>query len=242
MNTLIAGATTRKITPLELSFIDAPEATPSHKPVKHSDIVHQIETGLAMRSIRVIKQEYAVSPDGMKMFGLMVTNQEFDGCNYAIGLRNSNDKSMRLAMVAGYRVMVCENMAFAGDFHPLNAMHTSNFQLQDSITLAIDRVHRGLLNVSSQVEKMRKFEVSDFKVKEAIYDAFVGKTGMRLPKMIMDDVHKNYFDSPIPEFQPGNAWTLHNAFTSSFKQLNPVRQFQETGKLTPFIFDRLGLN
>jgi hypothetical protein len=242
MSTLIAGAETRKISALELSFIDPPAATPTHKPVKHSDIVTQVEAGLAMRSIQVIRQEYAVSPDGMKMFGLMVTNQEFDGCNYAIGLRNANDKSMKLGMVAGFRVMVCENMAFAGDFNPLLAKHTSNFELQDAIILAIDRVHRGLLNVSSQVEKMKHYLVRDTTVKEVIYDAFIGKTGMRLPKMIMDDVHENYFNSPIPEFQPGNAWTLHNSFTSSLKKLNPVRQFQETGRLTPFLFERLGLN
>ena len=47
--------------------------------------------------------EYAVSPDGMKMFGVLDLETEMRGCRLAIGLRNSHDKSMRLALTAGYR-------------------------------------------------------------------------------------------------------------------------------------------
>ena len=45
-----------------------------------------------------------MSADGMKMFGVMDLNNEFDEGRFSIGLRNSNDKSMRLALTAGYRV------------------------------------------------------------------------------------------------------------------------------------------
>ena len=242
MSNLIAGIETRKISPLELAMIDAPAPTTTHFPVKHADFANEVESQLRMRGIQIVSQEYAVSADGMKMFGLMVTNQEFDGCKYAIGLRNSNDKSMRIGLVAGFKVLVCENMAFSGDFKPLNAMHTANFHLEDSVVVAINKVHKGLLQTSTQVERMRNFDVNLQTAKETIYDAFVGKEGLRLPTMILKDVHQNYFHSPIPEFQPGTAWALHNAFTSSFKKLNPVRQFHETGRLTPFLFERLGLN
>lgn len=46
------------------------------------------------------------------------------GHRFAIGIRNAHDKSMRLAMTVGYRVMVCENMAFNGNFEPVLAKHT----------------------------------------------------------------------------------------------------------------------
>ena len=39
--------------------------------------------------------------------------------DFSIGIRNANDKSMRLALTVGYRVFVCDNMAFNGDFTPL---------------------------------------------------------------------------------------------------------------------------
>lgn len=242
MNTLIAGAETHKIPFEVLTTIDAPEATATHLPIRHADIVSQAATALAMRHINVINQEFAVSPDGMRMFGLMVTDREFDGCNYSIGLRNSNDKSMKLGMVAGYRVMVCENMAFAGDFHPLLAKHTSNFSLEDSMAIAIDRIHRAMENVSEQVRFMRAKQVNDQIAEKVVYDAFVPKSGIRLPKQIMDAVHDNWYTPAHPEFEDRTAWSLHNAFTSAFKGLKPIRQFQATGQLTPFLIKEVGLN
>ena len=68
------------------------------------------------------------------MFGLLEANHDFDGIRFAIGLRNANDKSMRLGMVAGYRVFVCDNMAFAGDFNPLLAKHSKNLDLIESVS------------------------------------------------------------------------------------------------------------
>jgi hypothetical protein len=38
-------------------------------------------------------------------------------------LRNSHDKSLRLAMTCGYRVFVCSNMAVAGDSTPFTNRH-----------------------------------------------------------------------------------------------------------------------
>ena len=48
----------------------------------------------------------------MKMFGVLDLETGLEGCRFSIGLRNANDKSMRLAMTFGYRVFVCDNMAF----------------------------------------------------------------------------------------------------------------------------------
>ena len=39
-----------------------------------------------------------------------------DRVNLVLALRNSNDKSFALRMVAGFRVFVCDNPAFQGEF------------------------------------------------------------------------------------------------------------------------------
>ena len=80
-----------------------------------------IET-LGFRHIGVVHDEYAVSPDGMKMFGALDLATEMDGYRFAIGVRNSHDKSMRLAMTVGYKVFVCSNTAFSGDLAPVLAI------------------------------------------------------------------------------------------------------------------------
>jgi hypothetical protein len=41
-------------------------------------------------------EEYAVSPDGAKMFGVLDLETQMEGCRFSIGIRNSQDKSIRL--------------------------------------------------------------------------------------------------------------------------------------------------
>ena len=102
----------------ELTLVPTPPATETHRPIPHHEIVQALVETLGFRHIGVVHDEYAVSPDGMKVFGVLDLATEMEGCRFSIGLRNSHDKSMRLAMTCGYRVFVCSNMAFAGDFTP----------------------------------------------------------------------------------------------------------------------------
>ena len=114
-STLI-GYKGRTIPREELALVPTPPATDTHRPVPHNEIVQALVETLGFRHIGVVHDEYAVSPDGMKMFGVLDLETEMHGARFAIGLRNSHDKTMRLALTCGYRVFVCSNMAFSGDF------------------------------------------------------------------------------------------------------------------------------
>src|ERR1041385_4006878 len=142
-STLVAHCGARKVRRGELKEMPLPEGTRTHQPLSHYEIVEVLEEALSFRYLKVIRDEYAVSPDGMKMFGVMDLNSGFEGGNFSIGLRNSNDKSMRLALTAGFRVLICDNMAFSGDFTPLLQKHTRNLELKDSISIAVARIQRG---------------------------------------------------------------------------------------------------
>jgi hypothetical protein len=52
---------------------------------------------MSFRHIRVVAEEYAVSKDGMRMFWVLDLEAGFEGCLFAIGLRNRHDKSFRLS-------------------------------------------------------------------------------------------------------------------------------------------------
>ena len=107
--TLIAHCGASKITREELKTLPIPEATRTHQPISHFAIVEGLLESLNFRHITVVSDEYAVSPDGMKMFGLLNLDYEYTGCRFSIGIRNSNDKSMRLAMTVGYKVLICDS-------------------------------------------------------------------------------------------------------------------------------------
>lgn len=234
-STLVAHCGTHKVSRDELMTIPVPEGTRTHQPLSHYEIVEVLEEALSYRYLKIVKDEYAVSQDGMKMFGVMDLNQEFNGGRFSIGLRNSNDKSMRLALTAGIRVFVCDNMAFSGDFTPLSHKHTKNLELRDSISIAVDRIHRGFEPLKRQVQAMREQVLTEDEVKLIIYQAFLDKNIKGIPKHLMAIVHDHYFHPNHEAFIPRNLWSLSNAFTSSFKKLAPVKQFEITARLGSYL-------
>jgi len=218
----------------ELALVPTPPATETHRPVPHHEIVQALIETLGFRHIGVVHDEYAVSPDGMKMFGVLDLATEMEGCRFSIGVRNSHDKSMRLAMTCGYRVFVCSNMAFAGDFTPVLAKHSKSFNLVDTLSVGVDRIQRNFEPMQLQVEHWRQTQITDERAKLIFYSAFIDGR-LDAPKSLLSDVHRLYFEPEYPEFSPRTMWSLSNAFTSAFKKLDPVPQFKATAKLGEFL-------
>jgi hypothetical protein len=44
-----------------------------------------------------------------------------------------------------------------------------------------------------------------------------------------------YFNPQHEEFAPRTTWSLSNAFTSAFKEMDPIPQFKATAKLGEFL-------
>ena len=231
---LMAHCGSSKMTRDELKVIPTPPGSATHQPLPHHEIVGSLIETLSFRQIAVVRDEYAVSGDGMKMFGVLDLETTFDGCRFSIGVRNSNDKSMRLALTVGYRVFVCDNMAFQGDFTPVLAKHTKHVNLVDVLSVGVDRMQRNFEPMRKQVESWKRAQLSDQTAKLIIYRAFV-EGELDSPKHLTRHVHDLYFNPTVEEFVPRTLWSLSNAFTSSFKQLDPIPQFKATAALGPFL-------
>ena len=232
--TLIAQCGTSKVSREELKAIPVPERTRTFKPIPHHKIVDSLVEALGFRHIGVVREEYAVSTDGMKMFGVLDLETAFDGCRFAIGLRNANDRSMRLGLTVGIRVTVCSNLAFQGEFTPVLAKHSKNFSIVDSLAIGVDRIQRNFDPLRQQVETWRSHQITDDDAKLVIYRAFI-EGDLSIPRTLARDVHRNYFDPVHAEFAPRTMWSLSNAFTSALKSLDPIPFFQATAKLGTFL-------
>lgn len=125
-------------------------------------------------------------------------------------------------------------MAFSGDFAPLSHKHTSKFSLGDSIAIAVDRIHRNFETLEAQVKAMTECGLSDNDARLFIYRAFLDRGLRGVPRHLMFEVHKHYFEPAYNEFRPRNLWSLSNAFTSAFKTLKPTKQFEVTARLGQF--------
>jgi hypothetical protein len=201
--------------------------------VPHSAIVTGLIETLDMRRLEVVRDEYAVTDDGMRMFGFLEISVEESGVRFAIGCRNSHDKSFSMGLTVGYRVFVCDNMAFNGDFTPVLAKHSKHFNLLDALAIGVDRMQRNFEPMRKQIEGWQAKQLTDGTAKNIIYDAFLDDD-LALPRHLLRPVHNAYFDPQYPEFQPRTIWSLTNAFTTALKTLDPVPQFKATAKLGQF--------
>jgi hypothetical protein len=234
MQGLIAHRGAQRLTRTDLAQLPIPVGTDTHHPIPHIEVVDALLESLAYRHINVITDEYAVSQDCMKLFGVVDLETTFDGCRFSIGIRNSNDKSMRLSLIVGYRVFVCDNMAFHGDFSPVLAKHSKHFSLVDALAVGVDRMQRNFKPMQRQVEAWRSQQLSDDAAKVLIYRAFV-EDELDAPKHLARAVHQLYFDPQLEEFVPRTLWSLSNAFTGAFKVLDPIAQFKATANLGVFL-------
>jgi hypothetical protein len=231
--TLITHCGARRISREELSELPVPEETRTFKPISHSALIEKIVETLWYRRMNIVRDEYAVSQDGMKLFGLLEMDLEYKGVRFAIGIRNSNDKSMRVAMVAGYKVTVCDNMMLQGDFQPLLAKHSKNFALEDGLSIACDRIQRNIGKLHGEINHKQEKVIESAQAKSLLYTAF---TDGRFPISLFKAVHREFFVAPsYEEFKSSTMWSLENAFTTAFKKLNPVSQFEMTARLGKFL-------
>ena len=64
-----------KLTREELALVLTPLGTGTHRPIPHAEVVNALVDTLGLRKIGVSAEEYAVSKDGMNMFGVMEIDQ-----------------------------------------------------------------------------------------------------------------------------------------------------------------------
>ncbi len=114
------------------------------------------------------------------------------------------------------------------------AKHTKHLSLVDMLSIGIDRVQRNFEPMKNQVEAWKATRIPDEAAKLVIYRAFV-EGELDVPKHLARRVHDLYFNPQVEEFAPRTTWSLSNAFTSAFKELDPIPQFRATAKLASFI-------
>lgn len=219
----------------ELAALHTPPGTLTHRPIPHAEIVQALVETLGFRRMRVVHDGCAVSKDGNRMFGVLGIDLEESGVRFAIGIRNSHDKSFALALTVGYSVLVCDNLAFHGDFSPVMRRHTRNVLVQDVVALGIERCQRAFPGMKREIEAWQGHELSDDTARLVIYGAFIERSGIALPRHLAPQVHDSYFNPRHEEFRPRTLWSLSNAFTEAFKALDDIPRFRATAKLGSFL-------
>ena len=118
-------------------------------------------------------------------------------------------------------------------------MHSKSFSLVDAISVGVDRMQTNFEPMRRQVETRRAQQLTSATAKLIIHRAFL-EDELDAPKHLVRRVHELYFAPQHEDFQPRTMWSLSNAFTSAFKELDPIPQFKATTKLGPDLERMLG--
>jgi hypothetical protein len=92
-----------------------------------------------------------------------------------------------------------------------------------------------------QVEPWRQSQLTDVAPKIIIYQAFI-EGELDVPKHLARRVHEHYFEPRHEEFRPRTMWSSSNAFTSAFKELDPIPHFEAAARLGSFLDQHFGVN
>ena len=149
----------------------------------------------------------------------------------AIGIRTANDKSLALQLAIGYRVFICDNMAFHGDLIALKRKHTANLDLHTEFATGIGRYVNGYAKLQENIDWWKERTVSKERGKQLIYDIFTQKI---VPVRLFHPTVRDWEAA-----QDKTMWRLHNCMTAHIKDLKPAPAFTANLKLSRF-FEKVG--
>ena len=213
-----------------LRALETPPGTETWTPIPHYDLVVALEGQLKARGINIVKEQFSVQT--AKLFGVIDTDYQVtvEG-GAAIGIRTANDKSLALQLAIGYRVFICDNMAFHGDLIALKRKHTANLDLHKEFAEGIGRYVREYPKLQDNINWWKERTVSKDRGKQLIYDIFRQKI-----------VPARLFHPTAADWEAGEdktMWRLHNCMTAHIKDLKPAPAFTATLKLSRF-FEKVG--
>jgi len=215
--TLIAQRGTDLVTRAELMAVPAPEQTSTWRPIPHYELVDMLDRVLAQNQIFIKREEFALRRDGAVLFGVLeLAYGETEEGTAALGLRTANDKSMSIQVCAGLQVLVCSNLAFRGDLIALRRKHTSGLNLREELSIAALRFQDHYGRLVGEIASLKRRELPDVEAKALMHDVFA--EGL-MPVRLLPAVSENYFEPKLADFEPRNAWSLHNAFTTVAKTM-----------------------
>jgi len=212
-NAILIGS--NKVSEAEVILAPTVPFTRTFRPVHHREVIAAIRTGISAVGLEVVKSEYVLAGNGMKMFGVWDLSTGNDELCWSIGIRNSMDKSMALGITAGTRIFVCENLAFDGEFVELRR-HTKGLTLDELEFMA----YRAIRNV---VGRLAAFQAWHEGLKSHVLTEDAAKI------MLVELVTQSVFPiSKFPIFHDvyfGGAygqtlWGFHEAATDVLREAN----------------------
>lgn len=206
------------------NMITPPPMGRFHSPYPFAQYVDDVELALHNSGIRIDGEEYAVTNDGQRMFGIMEISAlegdliTADDWKLTLGLRGSHDQRIPRGLVLGTQVMVCSNLCFHGNVAQFATKQTTGIsaRLPELIRGAVQRIPEMATEQEAKFDRMRNHGFAANKGDNVLVDIYRagGFSSPQLTRAI-DQWHEPDHDEHAA--QGFSAWRLFNAATEALK-------------------------
>lgn len=214
--------------------VPIPKKTDSYSPVPHKDVIEEIQENLDKLGLSVKSKGYRTNKKGTQVVGNFDVGASHDLFDFRLAFRNSYDKSMSLAFVAGVSVMICSNGMIVGDTKFVRK-HTGSVlkEMRQRVGDAIKDFHSVMHQAGQDAYSMNKIDLDDTAVAELCGRFFMEQeiiTSSQL-NIIKDELKSPSFE----DFEDQNLWSLYNHTTYALKKTHPTKYLDKHQDLHQFV-------
>jgi hypothetical protein len=195
----------------ELQEAPTPQATKTHVPIPHHNLVAHVRYALGMHGHEVTEEHHGVTPDGMRYFGLLILKSTYGDYTDTVGLRNSHDKRFPVGIAMGARVFVCDNLSFLGD-HVIRRKHTPNLkrELPGLVMEVVEPLTEARKAQQIVFDRYKHTDLNPVLADSAIMEMYrQGEINVQR----IDDVYREWNETTFEGLEGLSAWRLFNAAT-----------------------------
>ena len=198
-----------------LKAVATPGPTASHIPLPHYQLVEMTRYALGFFGHEIAEETHAVTPDGLRYFGLMTLMSDHGLFTDTLGLRNSNDKAFPIGLAYGAKCFVCDNLSFQGDF-TIRRKHTANSK-RELPGLVSELIEPLKLQRAAQARTFLTYQQTHLTVQTADHLILEMYRGGILNIQRVPEVMEAFDKPPHEEWGDHSAWTLFNATTAALE-------------------------
>lgn len=212
--TLILHAGAEAIDYDGLRSIATPEPTTTHYPLPHHDLVNMVTYALNYLGHQVEKQEFGVTPDGMKFYGVLTLKSDWQGYTDIVGLANSHNKTVPVSLGFGSNTAVCDNSAFVAQ-SVMKRRHTPNSKraLPGMIMEMVEPLRDKRIAQNNQFERYKALALQDDDADRLMMQMY--RRGIINCTRIADVMEQ--WENPTCDYGPKTAYRLFNGVTWTLK-------------------------
>lgn len=193
-----------------LRALKTPDATATHVPIPHHRVIDMLRHTLGFYGHQITEENYGVTPDGSRFFGVLSLKSDYTGYEDTVGLRNSHDKKFPIGISFGSRVFVCDNLAFIAE-HVVKRKHTANAKrdLPGLVGQLIEPLTEQREAQFKTFERYKHTALTDDRADQAIMQMYRSQV---IGVQKIADVLKQW-EEPSCDWGDKTGWRLFNAAT-----------------------------